>query len=285
MQDAKELQKQFETLRDLQDVLAKIFATEDEMTEIPKSLQLKEEQLMKNKKDFLEIAEKSAKAKDDIANLEKESVDAESSRIEYEKQMENITTQREFEALSKEIELAREKEQSVRKALLNKQKYISEIEERINEQEDLIKFAESEVSEESAKKDALLAEKQAVLDALIRERNLKSIDIEPALMFKFERIIRNKKGKGIVPVHGLVCQGCHMILPMQFVNRVRKSEEIEFCPYCSRILYYEDVEGADEQFMAKQQSSEAEAALKVDNQESEDESMKDFIDDNEFADI
>lgn len=31
-----------------------------------------------------------------------------------------------------------------------------------------------------------------------------------------------------------------MILPAQFANEVRKGENILFCPYCSRILFYEE---------------------------------------------
>ena len=32
-----------------------------------------------------------------------------------------------------------------------------------------------------------------------------------------------------------------MILPANFANEVREGENIQFCPYCSRILYYEEV--------------------------------------------
>jgi hypothetical protein len=32
-----------------------------------------------------------------------------------------------------------------------------------------------------------------------------------------------------------------MILPANFANQVREGEDINFCPYCSRILYYEEV--------------------------------------------
>ena len=31
-----------------------------------------------------------------------------------------------------------------------------------------------------------------------------------------------------------------MILPAQFANLVREGESINFCPYCSRILFYEE---------------------------------------------
>jgi len=69
------------------------------------------------------------------------------------------------------------------------------------------------------------------------------------MVFKFERIIKNKKGKGIVAIKGNVCMGCFMILPVQFANEVRIGEQVVFCPYCSRVMYYEDsTEDAEEYF-------------------------------------
>ena len=68
------------------------------------------------------------------------------------------------------------------------------------------------------------------------------------MLFKFERIIRNKGGRGIVAIKSGVCMGCHMILPAQFANRVRNGEDIVFCPYCSRILFYEESEQGEEEF-------------------------------------
>jgi RNase P subunit RPR2 len=55
-------------------------------------------------------------------------------------------------------------------------------------------------------------------------------------------------GRGIVAIKGGVCMGCHMILPAQFANSVRQGEEIVFCPYCSRILFYEEAEQGEEEF-------------------------------------
>jgi hypothetical protein len=72
----------------------------------------------------------------------------------------------------------------------------------------------------------------------------------------------------------LVCQGCHIVLPIQFVNVVRSAKDIEFCPYCSRILYYEEVEGADEQFRKR-----------IEDVEIEEGGLADFVDSSEFDDL
>ena len=60
------------------------------------------------------------------------------------------------------------------------------------------------------------------------------------ILFKFQRIIQ-RNSEGIVSVRNGVCSGCHMILPANFANEVREGDDINFCPYCSRILYYEEV--------------------------------------------
>jgi hypothetical protein len=39
-----------------------------------------------------------------------------------------------------------------------------------------------------------------------------------------------------------------MILPAQFANDIRVGKEIVFCPYCSRILFYEESDQGEEEF-------------------------------------
>ena len=39
-----------------------------------------------------------------------------------------------------------------------------------------------------------------------------------------------------------------MILPAQFANDVRTGDKIVFCPYCSRILFYQEIEDGEEEY-------------------------------------
>ena len=61
---------------------------------------------------------------------------------------------------------------------------------------------------------------------------------------------------------------------MQFVNVVRTAKEIEFCPYCSRILFYEEIEGAEEQFRKS-----------IEDIDIEEGGLADFVDSSEFDDL
>ena len=88
----------------------------------------------------------------------------------------------------------------------------------------------------------------AKLEELQRQEEEIVPGLDPEIVFKFERIIKSKQNKGIVAVKGNVCDGCHMILPAQFANIVRNDDEIVFCPYCSRILDYEEQDDTENEF-------------------------------------
>lgn len=268
------MQEVFDRLRDLQGVLARKFAVLEEIREIPRTLETKEELLNRGKKTYIEKHERLEKTAEELKSLRVALDEAERTRENSEKQMELISTQREFEALEKEIKDASAREQALRKSLLAKEKYYSELQEQLEEHEQLMEIQEEEVRTETEKKDILLTQKDSELTSLKKQEESLVPGIDESILFKFERIIKNKSGVGIVPVQGLVCQGCHMTLPVQFVNNVRKGDSFRFCPYCSRILFWEDVEGVDQTSSHPDQDTEIEEA-----------GLSDFVDTDEFDDL
>lgn len=232
----------YDKMRELQEVLAQMFEIEDKIKEIPMDLNDKEALLQKAKIDYLDIREKCTKLSNDVEALFKEYNEVGKSREEKEKQMETTTLSRECENLLKEIEIDKEREKELLKKYNGMKKYLSELEMKLEISQDMVKTQEEEVSEEVTRKDALIAEQEVLLNEKKAQRNELAKDLPQNLLFKFERIIRNKGGIGVVPVHGIICQGCHMELPQQFANEVRKNDDINFCPYCSRILFYEPSE-------------------------------------------
>lgn len=265
----------FAKLNQLQEDLAARFVLEDEIVKLPRDLKVKQELLNKINLEYIEEHERSEAAKLELKSLRVQYDEAVQARENSEKQMELISTQREFEALEKEIKDAAAKEQSLLKQLHVKEKQVNEFGERLTEKEELMSLQKQEVDDETGKIESLLSEKRSELEKLnVKCESYIKDDITVDLYNKFGNIVRNKKGKGIVPIHGLVCQGCHVVLPIQFVNDVRSAEEIEFCPYCSRILFYEEIEGADEQFRKA-----------VEDVEIEEGGLAQFVDASEFDDL
>ncbi len=234
----------FNKLKELQDVLAKKYELEQKIEESPKQLGSQDELLARLKKEYIEKNAAYEEIKAKVEKLKVELAEAEASRESGEKGMDNITTHREYEALDKQINEATERENAVRKDLQKEEKNLNELQSVLQADEEMIKGQEADLN---AGKENLEQEINGYKNELA-ELESRENEIVPGLdqeiVYKFQRIIK-RNSEGIVAVRNGVCTGCHMILPAQFANEVHDGEKILFCPYCSRILFHEDV--ADEE--------------------------------------
>ncbi len=236
-------------LKALQDILAQKNSVEASIRDAPTILSTQEELLSRLKKGYIEKNELYEKVRQLIAELKTQLFEAESAREKSEKAMDTITTQREYEALDKEIRDAGEREQAIRKDLQKEERTFQDLDEELKREEALIKQQEEELGDRKQKLAAEIDVYKKELDSLKKAEDEVSPGINPETKFKLERIIKSKQGVGIVAIHGNVCNGCHMILPAQFANEVRVGDKIVYCPYCSRILYYvENPTGENEFF-------------------------------------
>jgi hypothetical protein len=77
---------------------------------------------------------------------------------------------------------------------------------------------------------------------LKEERDAMATKVDPDALRIYERLLRNKKDRVIVPIENRTCSGCHIALTAQHENVVRKGENIVFCEHCSRIHYWQEAE-------------------------------------------
>ena len=65
-------------------------------------------------------------------------------------------------------------------------------------------------------------------------------EVRPDCLSRYERVLKNKDGLGIVKVDNHACGGCYMHLTEQVMNELKKYEQIIACDQCARILYLAD---------------------------------------------
>lgn len=65
-------------------------------------------------------------------------------------------------------------------------------------------------------------------------------EVRPDYLSRYERVLKNKDGLGIVKVVDHACGGCFMHLTEQVLNELKKYEQIISCDQCARILYLVD---------------------------------------------
>lgn len=234
-----------EILKKLQDILVKKYDLEAKRDEAPKQLSNQKDLLEKTQKEFIEEQTQYDSIKEKVSKLKEELEEAVKTREEGEKGVANSTTHREYEALEKQILEAKNKEEEVRKELQKEERDLAELDEKLKNSNELITFQKSElesaqnsINKKTDEYTAELKQLEKEVEEITKELNNEEI------LFKFERIIQ-RNSEGIVTVKSGVCSGCHMILPADFANEVRQGDGIKFCPYCSRVLEYDEQSSED----------------------------------------
>ena len=288
----------FDKLKSLQDVLVKRYELEEKIVDAPKQLSSQDELLKRLKKEYIEKNAKYEEVRTKVLALKADLEVAEKQRDAGEAGMDNITTHREYEALEKQINDATAREQEIRKELDVQEKELSVLHENLKSDEELMNSTEEGLNKKKEALDNELTSYKNELNELKSQEGQITEGIDQEIVYKFQRIIQ-RNNKGIVAVKNGVCEGCHMILPAQFANEVHDGEKILFCPYCSRILYYQEAENEDgenyftmseagsladldDDFADEDEEDEEDDELISDDSENDDEVIDDEDDEAEF---
>ncbi|MCQ2578513.1 MAG: C4-type zinc ribbon domain-containing protein [Treponema sp.] len=263
----------YDNLKNLQEILVQKYELEEKIEEAPKRIGTQEEALSRDQKEFIaKNADYEAK-KAVVLQLRAELEAAMKSREDGEKAMDNISTHREYEALEKQISEAKEREEEIRKSLQKEEKDLAIIDETLKALEGRIEASKQFLQESKTSIDNELAQYNAQIAELKAKEDEITPNLDQEILFKFQRIIQ-RNDEGIVSVKNGVCTGCHMILPAQFANTVRDSESILFCPYCSRILFYEEADADSTESFFKLEDAGSLADLDDDWGEDDDDEEK-----------
>ena len=73
-----------------------------------------------------------------------------------------------------------------------------------------------------------------------KEKHLK-LQVDQEIFKIYERLLKNKKDRVVVPIEQRTCSGCHIVLTPQHENLVRKGDRLVFCEHCSRILFWQEI--------------------------------------------
>ncbi len=154
----------------------------------------------------------------------------------------NIKKADEFNALTQEMT------QAEREKIALEQKVSDLVDKRVAEEEMLTKIRDSlksseegslQVENEIRSSIKLINEEGSQLKI---ERDAHAKKAHPETLHIYERLLRNKKDRVVVPVENRTCSGCHIVLTAQHENLVRKGENLVFCEHCSRIHYWQENE-------------------------------------------
>jgi uncharacterized protein len=152
--------------------------------------------------------------------------------------MNRIKNVKELQALQREIDQIRQSNGEAEEGLLNMMVEIDGLKGEIKaKQETLLAAQQDWQQKQEALQAQIAAIDQAVDKASIRRQSIAE-EIDATLMSRYELIFSRRGGTAVVEVTGGICQGCYMNIPPQLWNEIIRSEKVNLCPSCQRILHY-----------------------------------------------
>ncbi|HOW30840.1 MAG TPA: C4-type zinc ribbon domain-containing protein [Bacteroidales bacterium] len=180
----------------------------------------------------------------EIQSLEKQISDKQISIKEsqnlikrYEEQQNNVRNNREYDALTKEIEFQSLEiqlaEKRIREFNMQHGKFSEEIENAqavLQERRNDLEIKRSELAD-------IVTETELEEKELMRKSEAQQKFIEDRLLLAYKRIRKNaRNGLAVVTVERDACGGCFSAIPPQRQLDIRMHRKIIVCEYCGRIL-------------------------------------------------
>lgn len=164
-------------------------------------------------------------------------VDSQKLISKYGEQQMNVRNNREYDALTKEIELQSLEIQICEKRIKEAQQRIEDKKAEIAETQVLLDERKKDLTSKQGELEFIISENRAEEQILREEREKAAQLIEERLLKSYNKIRNNaRNGLAVVTVQRNACGGCFNIVPPQRQAEVRERKKIIVCEHCGRIL-------------------------------------------------
>ncbi len=231
---------QIRKLVELQKIDEEIFGHKKELKEKPASLQ-ESKQRHEMKKEHLQESDEMVKTKQ-LERKEKE-VDLQAKEddiIKANSHLSQLKTNKEYKAKLTEIENIKADKSIIEEKILILFDEVDNLNKNFQEEKDALDESEKKYLDEKKQVEEEVKELEEKVKLLENKRKQMIVEIDEAILSRYERILTGKEGLAMVPVINNTCSGCYMGVPAQQVNEIKIHENLVFCETCARILYIEE---------------------------------------------
>ena len=231
------IDEKLQQLWELQQIDSKIDKIQILKGELPIEVKELEEEIeglhtrLKNSQDEAAEMDEEIKNRKNAKALAKELI------TRYEKQQDNVKNNREYDALSKEIELQKLEIQLCDKKIADATVKIESKQAVLDETEKTIKEREKNLKNKKKELEKIIEETEKEEKELQKESDKQAKKVEERLLKAYTRIRgAYKNGLAVVAVLRDACGGCYAKIPPQRQLEIRQRKRIITCEHCGRIL-------------------------------------------------
>lgn len=164
----------------------------------------------------------------------------EGKQQKYQSQLFEVKNNREYDAVTQEIEGVKMEISKKETQLLELMDLENELKKSQEESVQTIENLKKSLEEKKKELQGRLVKTEKEEAALSDQRDKLIRKIEPRIFAAYERIRKAKKDLAVVPIIRHACGGCFKNLPPQRVLEVRAMNKMYLCETCGRILVWDE---------------------------------------------
>lgn len=150
-----------------------------------------------------------------------------------------LKTNKEYQARLFEIEMANKRKGEIEEQILLLMERIEAKQQEIKQAKARATEAERLFTQEKQRLEATTADLLSEMSQLELKQREATAKLDKRLLDRYGKLKATRKDLALAPVRNGICSGCRLQLPPQLVAEVKRSDELQTCSYCQRILYWE----------------------------------------------
>lgn len=160
----------------------------------------------------------------------------------YQKQMDNVKNNREFDALSKELELQRLEIQLSEKKIREAQINLDNKQETLNTNLQRLEVKQKDLDTKKVELSEIIEKTEKEENALLQKSEDAKTHLDERLIKAYVKIRENyRNGLAVVKVERDSCGGCYNKIPPQVQLEIAMHKKIVACEHCGRILVDDNI--------------------------------------------
>lgn len=171
-------------------------------------------------------------------DAEKEMASAESRLSKFRDQQQNVKTNKEYQAMQKEMSAAEHDVRTHEDRLLEHMERAETLAADLKAAESALKTEQAVTARDQTTLEAERAEIEQELARLTAARSEVVATLSRDVLALFERVAHGRKGIAVAEARDGLCTVCHVRLRPQAFNEVKRNDGLHQCDSCTRILYY-----------------------------------------------
>ncbi|MBI4484130.1 MAG: hypothetical protein HY652_14740 [Acidobacteria bacterium] len=227
-----------EALIRLQEIDLRILELNRQASEFPQKIVALQQELGHRQVDALALKEQLESSQKERRKLEGEADLLRPRLSKYKDQLMEVKTNKEYQAVLKEIEGCKEE-------ITQKEDIILDHMERVERLEREIKILEAtyrQEEEQVRRQENDYKKSSAAIQVEIEQLATRKADLErfisQDLLERYKTLAQLRRGIALAEARDESCTVCHVKLRPQVFNDVRRNDQILSCESCNRILYY-----------------------------------------------